>query len=85
MTMVTWVDLPQRKASQHQKKRLRELEKICLELRTENRKLWAEVKKSKAYYSHTIKFDIMSIFDWIGEEANLARIISNYSKDYFFT
>jgi hypothetical protein len=44
------------------------LEKECLELRTENRKLWAEMKKSKAYYSHTTKVDIMSIIDWNDEE-----------------
>ena len=43
-------------------KRPRELEKECLELRTENRKLWAEMKKSKVYYSCTTKVDIMSIF-----------------------
>jgi hypothetical protein len=63
---------------------LRELEKVCLELRTENRELRAEVKKSKAYYSHTKKVDMMSLFDWNGEEANLASIISIFSKNYFF-
>ena len=67
------------------KKRLRELEKVCLEQRTENRNLQAEVKKSKAYHSCTTKFDIMSIFDWNGEEANLASIILSFSKDYLFT
>jgi hypothetical protein len=67
------------------KKWLRELEKVCLELRTENRKLWAEVKKSKAYYSRTMKVNFMSIFDWNNEEANLASIISNFSTGYLFT
>ncbi len=89
MTMVPQIDLLQRKVSQHPKKefekRLRDLEKECLELRTENRKLWAEMKKSKAYYSGTMKVDIMSIFDWNGEEENLASIISNFSRDYLFT
>jgi hypothetical protein len=66
-------------------KRLRELEKVCLELRTENRNLRAEVKKSKAYYSRTTKVDMMNMFDCNGEEANLASMISNFSKDYLFT
>jgi hypothetical protein len=43
------------------------------------------VKKLKAYYSHTTKVDIMNIFDWNSEEANLASIISNFLKDYLFT
>jgi hypothetical protein len=43
------------------------------------------VKKSKAYYSRTTKVDIMSIFNWNGEEANLTSITSNFSKDYLFT
>jgi hypothetical protein len=58
------------------------MEKVCLELRTENRNLQVEVKKSKVYYSGTAKVDFMSIFDWNSEEANLASIILNFSKNY---
>jgi hypothetical protein len=66
-------------------KRLRELEKECLELRTEKRKLRADMKKSKAYYSRTPKVDVMSMFDWNIEEANLASIILTLCKHYLFT
>ncbi len=43
------------------------------------------MKISKAYYSRTMKVDIMSIFNWNGEEANLASITSISCKDYLFT
>jgi hypothetical protein len=65
--------------------RVRELEKECRELRIENRKLWAEMKKSKAYYSRTTKGDIMSLFDWNSEEANMENIITTFCIDYLYT
>ncbi len=74
MRMVPWIDLLQRKVSQHPKgsqKNIERFEKECLELRTENRKLRAEMKKSMVYCSHSTKDDIMSIFSWNDEESNL--------------
>ncbi len=53
--MVTWINLPQKKVSKHQKRGQKKTERINLELRTENRNLQAESKKSKAYYSRTTK------------------------------